>query len=209
MAHCWRATPRPQSIGAIYQLGGLRALDGSTPGVIRDVSPLDGSFRIKAARQLANFPLFVLVTQTEATALKAWHGVALVLGLVTAGCAGAMLVAALAIGRWWRQQQMLARARAEHAEAEHARAMAEADLARERERHAEDANRAKSGFLAMMSHEIRTPLNAVLGLAGSLLDASLDAGAARGGAGRSAIPATACCESSTTSWTIPSSTPGG
>ena len=98
---------------------------------------------------------------------------ALVLGLVTAGCGGAILVAALAIGRWWRQQQMLGRARAEHAEAEQARAVAEADLARERERHAEDASRAKSGFLAMMSHEIRTPMNAVLGLAGSLLDASL------------------------------------
>ncbi len=165
--------PSAASIGAIYKLGGLRALGGSTPGVIRDVSPLDGSFRIKAARQLANFPLFVLVTQTEATALKAWHGVALALALVTAGCSGAMLVAALAIGRWWHQQQALGRARAEHAEAERARAMAETDLARERERHAEDANRAKSGFLAMMSHEIRTPLNAVLGLAGSLLDASL------------------------------------
>ncbi|MFN4236820.1 MAG: ATP-binding protein [Vogesella sp.] len=31
-------------------------------------------------------------------------------------------------------------------------------------RHAEDANRAKSGFLARMSHEIRTPMNAIIGL---------------------------------------------
>jgi len=30
---------------------------------------------------------------------------------------------------------------------------------------AEDANRAKSGFLAAMSHELRTPLNAVIGFA--------------------------------------------
>ncbi len=35
---------------------------------------------------------------------------------------------------------------------------------------ADNANRAKSAFLATMSHEIRTPMNAVLGLAGSLLD---------------------------------------
>ncbi len=165
--------PPTEAIGKTFPMGGLRVLQGGTSGVSRDVSPVDGAIRIKAAWKLANFPLFVLVTQNEATALEGWHGVALVLGLITAGCASAILVAALAIGHWWRQQQMLARSRAEHAEAEHARVLAEADLARERERHADDANRAKSGFLAMMSHEIRTPLNAVLGLAGTLLDASL------------------------------------
>ena len=165
--------PPAEVIGMQFPAGGPRALQGGTNGVIRDISPVDGMLRIKAAWKLTNFPLFVLVTQTEATALQAWRGVALVLGLVTAFCTGAILVAAVAIGRWWRQQQMLANAHADHAEAEHARAVAEADLAHERERHAEEANRAKSGFLATMSHEIRTPLNAVLGLAGSLLDGSL------------------------------------
>jgi PAS domain S-box-containing protein len=38
---------------------------------------------------------------------------------------------------------------------------------------AEDANRAKSRFLAMVSHEIRTPLNGILGMAGLMLDTSL------------------------------------
>ncbi len=165
--------PPADAIGSVFPLGGLRALGGGTTGVIRDVSPVDGTLRLKAAWKLTNFPLFVLVTKTQATALDEWRSMALVLGLVTAGCSGAILIAALAIGRWWRQQQMLGRARAEYAEAAQARAVAEADLAHEQERHAEDANRAKSGFLAMMSHEIRTPLNAVLGLAGSLLDASL------------------------------------
>jgi len=48
-----------------------------------------------------------------------------------------------------------------------------AEAAREAQRNAEAANRAKSEFLSRMSHELRTPLNAVLGFA-QLIESSAE-----------------------------------
>ncbi len=52
-------------------------------------------------------------------------------------------------------------------------ALYEQDLRAEKER-AENANRAKSDFLAMMSHELRAPLNAILGMAQILRPSKLE-----------------------------------
>ncbi len=167
--------PVSDAIGKSFpETGGQRALHGATTGTIRELSPVDGKMRIKAAAVVQNYPLVVLTTMTLDAALAGWSSIAISLSLVAAGCAVAIVFAAMAVGRWSRQQQVLARSREEHAAAENARIAAEGELFRERERSAEAATRAKSSFLAMMSHEIRTPLNAVLALTDTLLDDKLD-----------------------------------
>ncbi len=47
------------------------------------------------------------------------------------------------------------------------------DELRLKNRQLEDANQAKSRFVASMSHELRTPLNAIIGLSGLILDGTL------------------------------------
>ena len=165
--------PDRNVIGQRIDNGGWRAVQEGVAGVLRGPGVSDQQMRVKVARHLAGYPLVVLATKTEDMILRDWRKMVWLVSLITGGCALSVFAAVVTLGQWLRQQEALARERAERSEVEQGRAYAEANLARAREKAAEDANQAKSGFLAMMSHEIRTPMNAVLGLASALLDGSL------------------------------------
>ena len=151
-------------IGKVHA-NGPRMLGNKRSGLVREPSPIDGRLRIKAAHRLANYPMFIMATQTEESVLASWRSTAILFSVLSLGLCLLLFVAAGLVVRWWRQQEAAARIGREKALAEKARAEAEAELAREQERIAEAASREKSAFLANMSHEIRTPMNGVLGMA--------------------------------------------
>ncbi len=138
--------PPSADIGRAISMTAQRALDAG--GLVRETSPSDGEPRIVAARQLANYPVTIAVSQTEESALVEWRRMATLLGVTSAGCCLLIVIAALMIARWWRDRDRAVRT-------------------------AQAASDAKSSFLAVMSHEIRTPMNAVLGLAAELLNTPL------------------------------------
>lgn len=101
--------------------------------------------RIRAVDKLADLPLVVLVTLEGQDFLSKWHdsrnrvGIA-ILGLILVMVATGFFI----VGQFKRSEENEVALR-------HAKASAE------------EANAAKSRFLAHMSHEFRTPLNAIMG----------------------------------------------
>lgn len=111
------------------------------------IGTVDGTERLITSRQIANYPLYLLISVGREEALTRWHDatvvtlvLSLLLSLLIAGAA-AGLIASL-----HRQELSAAALRRSEAQA-----------------HA--ANQAKSEFLTAMSHELRTPLTSIRGFA--------------------------------------------
>ncbi|MBV9559505.1 MAG: hybrid sensor histidine kinase/response regulator, partial [Bradyrhizobium sp.] len=139
--------PPNNEIGSVSSDTGLHAL--AAGGTIREMNHSDGQMRLGAAKMLPGYPAFIVVSQSEESALGSWRSMSRFLVTMSLVSAIVVIAAAFMIARWWNKQEQLMQA-------------------------AEAANAAKSAFVAMMSHEIRTPMNAVLGLATTLLETNLD-----------------------------------
>jgi signal transduction histidine kinase/CheY-like chemotaxis protein/HPt (histidine-containing phosphotransfer) domain-containing protein len=166
-------SPKTTQVGKRFpEAAGLVQADSS--GTLRSFSPIDGQMRLKAAHSLRNYPLFVLATQTEDSALQEWYAIAKVLAGLCGAAVLITVVSTVFVSRWWQQQVLLRGMLEQKVTADRARADAEATLLRERSKLAEASSQAKSSFLAVMSHEMRTPLNGVIGALDLLQRTPLD-----------------------------------
>ncbi len=75
--------PRAGVIGTVVPASVLERIADTNSGLSRSVSPVDHQARIAAAHRLADYPVAVVVTQTDAAAFAAWRRAALTMGLVT------------------------------------------------------------------------------------------------------------------------------
>jgi signal transduction histidine kinase len=73
---------------------------------------------LSAARLLASYPLLVLASRSEESALQGWRVMAHQMAAMTGGSVLVLLIAAVVIARWRSQQAHLARVRIEKSEAE-------------------------------------------------------------------------------------------
>jgi two-component system, cell cycle sensor histidine kinase PleC len=129
-------------------------------------SPADGIERVYSWRKIAGFPLIAIVGIGKAEAMAGANREAILVTSLGALSAGLLLGMAWMLGR-----ELSRRAKYASFLDGHRRKLQEMNVKLETaKRHAEDANRSKSLFLANISHELRTPLNAILGFAEVIRD---------------------------------------
>jgi diguanylate cyclase (GGDEF)-like protein len=104
--------PQTDAIGKSFSNSQHLLPDGIS-GTLRELSPIDGEMRLKAAHRLANYPVLALATTTEQAALANWRAIAELMSLGAFGCAIAIAAAGFAFGRQWKEQARLAASQAE------------------------------------------------------------------------------------------------
>jgi diguanylate cyclase (GGDEF)-like protein len=104
--------PQTDAIGKAFANAQHLLSDGLS-GTVRELSPIDGQMRLKAAHRLTNYPVLALATETEDAALTNWRTIARLMSLGALGCTIAIAVAAFAFGRQWQQKARLDDSRAE------------------------------------------------------------------------------------------------
>jgi PAS domain S-box-containing protein len=122
--------PATDAVGQRFE-GGVQERLRDRPSVVqRKVSPIDKVRRIQSAHVLKDFPLFILATQTETSALQGWYRIAQIATAISATSIGIVLLAAFGMWRWWRDR---VRIQAEKLDAEKARLLAQAESQRNSE----------------------------------------------------------------------------
>jgi diguanylate cyclase (GGDEF)-like protein len=104
--------PPADAIGKVFSNSQGLMPDGIS-GTSRALSPIDGQMRLKASHRLTSYQVFALATMTEEAAMADWRSMARLISLGALGCAIAIAIAGFAFGRQWKQQALLAGARAE------------------------------------------------------------------------------------------------
>jgi PAS domain S-box-containing protein len=125
--------PSTDAVGRRIEDGAQNQLRDAPAVILRKLSPIDNTIRIESAHVLGDFPLFILATQTEKSALQGWYRIARMVTIISAICVVVVLIAAYGMGRWWKEHEHRLRLQSEKLEAEKAKLIAEGESRRNSE----------------------------------------------------------------------------